>query len=100
MLQIHGGADVRGGYTDAKLFKISDHEEPYSVLTDDCHFSIEDMSVDTETKDLLDGSTRNGSFGLSWSGEWLNENGGCANDDDFKKFAILSDCKEIEGIAY
>ena len=100
LLQIHGGADIRGGYTDAKLFRINDHEEPYSLLRDDCHFSIADMSIDTETKDLLDGSTRNGSFVLSWSGEWFNEDGGCANDDDFKKFAILSDCKEIEGVAY
>ena len=24
LLQIHGGCDVRGGYTDAKLFKPSD----------------------------------------------------------------------------
>ena len=24
LLQIHGGCDVRGGYTDAKLFKTSD----------------------------------------------------------------------------
>ena len=29
LLQIHGGADVRGGYTDAKLFKISDNTEGY-----------------------------------------------------------------------
>ena len=27
LLQIHGGADVRGGYTDAKLFKLNDHAE-------------------------------------------------------------------------
>lgn len=27
LLQVHGGADVRGGYTDAKLFKISDNSQ-------------------------------------------------------------------------
>jgi len=27
LIQIHGGADVRGGYTDAKLFKSSDHND-------------------------------------------------------------------------
>ena len=25
MIQIHGGADARGGYTDAKLFKCGDY---------------------------------------------------------------------------
>ena len=29
LLQIHGGADVRGGYTDAKLFKMSEHGSGY-----------------------------------------------------------------------
>jgi len=27
LIQIHGGADARGGYTDAKLFKCGDHME-------------------------------------------------------------------------
>lgn len=27
LIQIHGGADVRGGYTDAKLFKVSENAE-------------------------------------------------------------------------
>ena len=38
LLQLHNGADVRGGYTDAKLFKAS-HDY---FLLDDCHFGISD----------------------------------------------------------
>jgi len=30
MLQIHGGCDVRGGYTAPKIFSV--HEEPYSLF--------------------------------------------------------------------
>jgi len=32
LLQIHGGADVRGGYTDAKLFKVQDDWMIHSYL--------------------------------------------------------------------
>jgi hypothetical protein len=32
LLQIHGGADVRGGYTDAKLFKPRDDWQIHSYL--------------------------------------------------------------------
>lgn len=92
LLQIHGGADVRGGYTDAKLFKISDHAELYNVLTEDCGFSAE-LSDDGYTN-------------LSWHGEWINSDGGCADDDDLLKFALACGASletpsiMIEGDAY
>lgn len=34
LLQIHQGADVRGGYTDAKLFKLNDHAYDYFLMCD------------------------------------------------------------------
>ena len=74
LLQIHGGADVRGGYTDAKLLKLADHAEIYNVLTEDCGFSGDDCSA---------GDTKS----LSWYGEWLNEHGTCADDEDLLAFA-------------
>lgn len=38
LLQIHGGCDARGGYTDAKLFKLDD---PDYWLCDDTQFTID-----------------------------------------------------------
>jgi hypothetical protein len=70
LLQIHGGADVRGGYTDAKLFKLDDHAEVYNALTEDCGFSDD-----------------SGDHGLTWHGEWTNEDGGCADDSELLAFA-------------
>ena len=32
LIQIHNGADVRGGYTDAKLFKLNDEGLIHSYL--------------------------------------------------------------------
>tara|TARA_R100000808_G_C2139049_1_gene147045 strand:- start:1325 stop:1951 length:627 start_codon:yes stop_codon:yes gene_type:complete len=32
LLQIHGGCDIRGGYTDAKLFKVEDDWQIHSYL--------------------------------------------------------------------
>jgi hypothetical protein len=70
LLQIHGGADVRGGYTDAKLFKLDDHAEVYNALTEDCGFSDD-----------------SGDHGLTWHGEWINEHGSCADDSELLAFA-------------
>lgn len=49
LLQIHNGCDVRGGYTDAKLFKASDDY----FLLDDCHFTINDnLTLDVRGADF------------------------------------------------
>lgn len=50
LLQLHQGADVRGGYTDAKLFKI---ESEYFDVNPTIYGSIDDVSVDTS----YDGNT-------------------------------------------
>lgn len=85
LLQIHNGADVRGGYTDAKLFKIGEWFEPFQVVSDDCGFSVE-----------VDGEWVN----LGWHGEWINTDGGCADDDDLAPFLAASKDQPIEGCIY
>jgi len=89
LLQIHGGADVRGGYTDARLFKLADHAEFYNVVSEDCGFSDE-----------------TGEISISWHGEWINSDGGCADDDDLLALALACGASlenpsvVIEGDAY
>jgi len=87
LLQIHGGADVRGGYTDAKLFKLDDRAEYYNALTEDCGFSAELTGVDTETKDMFNGTRRDNYTQITWHGEWINEHGGCADESELLAFA-------------
>jgi len=72
LLQIHGGCDARGGYTDAKLFKVSSNEI-YSILNTDCGFSAE---------------LPNGEFiKLDFFGQdVINNEGGCADDDYINQF--------------
>jgi len=82
LIQIHGGADVRGGYTDAKLFRLSDHCEHYAVVMEDCAFSAE---------------TADEYLGLQWRGEWLNGDAVMADDDDFLAFAIACNGKPVAG---
>lgn len=42
LLQIHGGCDVRGGYTDAKLFKLDDWGERDPITGDSAGFGVDD----------------------------------------------------------
>jgi len=74
LLQMHGGCDVRGGYTDAKLFKLAQHAELYNVLSEDCGFCADDCSVGDEIY-------------LAWHGEWINQDGSPASDDELLQFA-------------
>lgn len=46
LLQIHQGCDVRGGYTDAKLFKLKQFAESWALFDDLCMFDLEGVSVD------------------------------------------------------
>ena len=63
LLQVHGGCDVRGGYTDAKLFKL---DEEYQLYNEDCSFKIgEDEYIDY------------------LSGEWTNTEGNYLDREEF-----------------
>lgn len=90
LLQIHGGCDVRGGYTDAKLFKLCDHAEEHDLYRDDCGFSVKVPEIDTETKDMFTGLYRDDTLSLCWHGEWIDGDGSCADDDDLLRFAIAA----------
>jgi len=71
LLQVHGGADVRGGYTDAKLFEVSGYDPEYFGHREDSSFGV-------------DGEP---DLSLTWSGEWINAEGGSAVDEDLDAFA-------------
>lgn len=83
LLQVHGGADVRGGYTDAKLFKVNEHCMPFEAILDDCMFSVDDGE--------------GGYVAIDWSGEWINQEGGCATVEDFAAFFKHSGGQLIAG---
>lgn len=69
LLQIHQGCDVRGGYTDAKLFKVLSE---YGFLTENCGFCA----------DLPNGEY----LALDWLGEWVDREGSMPTDDYIKQF--------------
>lgn len=70
LLQVHGGCDVRGGYTDAKLFKL-DCEE-WGLSYENAGFCAE-----------VDGRT----VCMDWCGsEWITENGSTPDDDELDQF--------------
>jgi hypothetical protein len=70
LIQIHNGADVRGGYTNARLFRIDDY----------CDCSIfETAMFSVSTGPGFDEYT-----GVDWhGGEWINHDGVPADDDDW-----------------
>lgn len=73
LIQYHGGADVRGGYTDAKLFKIADMMEDYFIYRDDVsgpRFEELDDGIDVRGNELVDHSR------------------GCDISDEMKEFLI------------
>ena len=45
LLQVHGGADVRGGYTDARLFTFKHYAEPQAFGAVDVYGSINGRNV-------------------------------------------------------
>lgn len=82
LLQIHGGCDARGGYTDAKLFLLDHGIE--AVLIEHCGFSVED-----ENGDFLH---------LDYMGEWIDHNGSTPDDEYIAKFCTLAgDVRVLEG---
>ena len=107
LIQIHGGADVRGGYTDAKLFRLDDHAEFHNVVTEDCGFSVELKDIDDKTPDMFTGRTHDNYLTMSWHGEWINNEGGYGGSDE-ELLAFATACGAsldnpsitIEGDAY
>ena len=99
LIQIHQGADVRGGYTDAKLFIISDGMdcEHYKVYDDRCSFSVIDSAIDVLTKDMFKIAHENKLF-IDYSGGYFSKGDGLELDQEYiKKFATLCDYKTISG---
>ena len=79
LVQVHGGCDVRGGYTDAKLYYVGNYEENCTYMLDDhCGFSVED----SESED--------GYLSLEWSGEWIDREGSSPDDEYIERFIKLA----------
>lgn len=79
LLQIHNGCDVRGGYTDAKLFKLDTDNVMFSEY---CFFSYGDGD-----DDVIDYA----------SGEWVNRDGHLLHSDDLNVIAAKIGKKTING---
>lgn len=72
LLQIHNGADARGGYTDAKLFKMNSYED-YSLFDENSMFWVDDGTED--------------GISLDWMGsEFINRDGRSPDDEEFARF--------------
>ena len=83
LLQIHNGADARGGYTDAKLFKMNSNED-YALFDESCCFYAED-----ENEHPLH---------LDWMGsEFTNEDGCGVDDEDFARFYHATNGELVNG---
>jgi len=61
LIQIHNGADVRGGYTDAKLFKVNEYAE-----------YISEYMGQIEIEDELEYITVIDEHGVEYTAEELN----------------------------
>ena len=77
LLQIHGGCDVRGGYTAPRVFAPED---------EDIALFLESASIDCTNKEC--------DFTLQWSGEWLDEDGGLS---DFNIWEYVTDLRKQKG---
>jgi hypothetical protein len=101
LIQIHQGADVRGGYTDAKLFIISDGLDfnHYSVHDDSCMFSVLNPAIDVLTKDMFN-FTRDNMLHIHKCGYLSNGDGLELDQEYIKKFATLCNYKTISGTLY
>jgi len=83
LLQIHNGADARGGFTDAKLFKM-DSQEDYALFDESSCFSVDDGEGDY--------------LSLDWMGqEFTNRDGRSPDDDEFARFYEFSKGQLVNG---
>jgi len=102
LIQIHQGADVRGGYTDAKLFIISDGVDcdHYNVQNDSCCFSVIDPAIDVLTKDMFKVAHENKLF-IDYRGGYFSTCDGVELEQEYiKKFAMLCDFKTVTGTLF
>jgi hypothetical protein len=83
LLQVHQGCDVRGGYTDAKLFKV---ESEYHISDENCGFYVQ--------------SEDGREISLSWLGEFTNSEGSFDVEDDLKAIYEITGGKVIAGDLY
>lgn len=72
ILQIHGGCDVRGGYTRPRVFRVVTDEPTYFTY-DASHYGLTCDSGD-ET------------HGLNYSGEWISWEGSSVDDSSIPTF--------------
>lgn len=97
LLQVHGGCDARGGYTDAKLFKVNTaFQEHYVLLRDDASFSVknpafiepEDVTSQSEPREpeYLTIDYRGGQ-------EFTTAEDYPLDNEGFLKFAFAAGCK-------
>lgn len=77
LLQIHNGCDVRGGYTDAKLFRVKNE-----YLSEDCSFDIDGLSIDY------------------FNGEFVNSDGQYLDYSDLEELAKKYDGKKFNGYLF
>ena len=77
LLQVHQGCDVRGGYTDAKLFKIDDD---HSFSSENAMFSF----ADNESLDF-------------YGGDFVNYEGQSVDKDEMNRICALKGEGVIEG---
>jgi hypothetical protein len=83
LLQVHQGCDIRGGYTDAKLFKV---ESEYHITDENCGFYVQ-SEVGQEVS-------------LSWLGEFTNAGGSTDVEDDLKTIYEITGGKVVAGDLY
>ena len=78
VIQIHGGADVRGGYTKAQVFRVTVSEMANSFPYDHIEYFLE--------------CPQDGSHSVSWRGEWNSWEGSSLEDDKAPAFSTDEKC--------
>ena len=78
MLQVHGGCDVRGGYTKPKAFRITDYEGAYSLYEDN-EYELYCSGGDHDG-DTMPGMPDDEPHALTYRGEWITWGGSFTTD--------------------
>ena len=81
LLQVHGGCDARGGYTEPKAFRV--HGEVGLFDDNDVEFSCDGRDpAQVETLPGFPDATRQ-YHGWSYRGEWIDQDGSCCDEPEF-----------------